>query len=87
MFSITELARVLLGIVTNVELNVLIRVERNPISSTVPLISSTSIISPTPKGLSVKIAREPKKLARVSCNASATANPPMPSPASKLDIL
>ena len=57
----------------------MIRVLRMPTSTTVPSKPFTLIVSPIPKGLSVKMVNAPKIFFTVSCAARAKAIPPMPS--------
>ena len=58
------------------------RVERRPMSSTVPMVSPTRHRSPTLITRSLRMLRPPKRFSIVFCAASASAMPPMPSVAS-----
>ena len=65
---------------------VLIFVDLNEISITVPSLLPTQIQSPTKKGLSVYIDIPEINPFTKSCAAKATSAPPIPSPATKPDI-
>ena len=67
-----------LGTATRAFAKVRIRVERMPMFSIVPSTSGVCIQSPTSKGLSENITREPKRFAAVSLAARAKARPPKP---------
>ena len=54
-----------------------------PMASTVPDLSSTTMKSPTSKGLSMTMVRDAKISPRIFWTARATAIPPMPSTSSK----
>src|SRR5260370_41154047 len=75
------------GTVTMVRFSVGMRVERNPISSTVPTRSPNRQKSPTATGRSVMTATPPKRFSTVFCAASAIARPPTPSPAKMVVVL
>ena len=62
---------------------VLTRVLRKPTFSTTPVIDPKEIISPTWKGLSKNIVKDPKRFSKLSLDANATATPPTPSPAAR----
>ncbi len=69
------------GMETRVRSRVRIRVERMPISSTVPTSSPKRQKSPTRTGASATSVMPPKRFSRVFCAARATARPPTPRPA------
>ena len=69
------------GIETTVRFSVRIRVDRRPMSSTVPVIVPTRQNWPMWIGLSPMIIIPPKRFSSVFCDASATAIPPTPRPA------
>ncbi len=56
-------------------------VERKPTSSIWPRRLSVFTKSPTTKGLSIKIKNDPNRFSKVSFDAKAIANPPIPKPA------
>ena len=62
------------------------RVLFTPMCSTVPEEASTARKSPSPKGLSRAMETEASRSASTLCTASASAMPPMPSPASSGSI-
>lgn len=70
-----------LGMLTTVRSSVRIRVERRPIASTSPSTPSMITQSPTRNGWSIPMETDPKKCSSVFCAPSATAMPPIPSPA------
>jgi hypothetical protein len=70
----------LFGIVTSVRSAVRMRVERRPMSSTVPSCCPTLQASPTRTGRSAITEKPPKRFSSVFCAASATAKAPTPRP-------
>ena len=56
------------------------RVLLNPTFSTTPVTEPTVTISPTVKGWSKKIVKEPKRFSKLSLEAIARASPPIPRP-------
>ena len=87
IFSMSSLAISSLGIVVWFPLRSRRRVERNPISSTMPSWPFTTIRCPILYGLSSKIMMLPIKFFSVSCDARAMARPPTPRPASSVLML
>src|ERR1700730_7098650 len=80
-FSTVALTTELFGIDISELSDVRTRVLRKPTSSTVPSLPATLTTWPTRNGFSIMINIEPRRLARLSRAASATAKPPTPSPA------
>ena len=76
--------RLPLGRLITVRSRVRKRVERIPISSTVPTKSSTLTKSPTRKGWSTAREMEPKRFSTVFWAPKAKARPPMPRPARRV---
>ena len=70
-----------LGTLRIVRSSVRMRVERSPTRSTVPNVSPSFRKSPTRTALSKTSEKPPMTFSSVFCAASATAMPPMPSPA------
>ena len=68
--------------VTSIRSRVRMRVERRPISSTVPVTPAAVTVSPTLNGLSPAMVTAPKMFSIVFWEANAIAMPPMPRPAS-----
>ena len=80
------LIKFLFGTVTKLLSKVLILVLLNPTFSTTPVIPPIVMISPTVKGLSKNIVKEPSRFSRLSFDANATATPPIPRPAANAVI-
>ena len=77
----------LFGTVTTLLSKVLIRVLLKPTFSTVPVTPPIVTVSPTVKGLSKKIVKEPNKFSKLSLEAKAKATPPIPNPVTNAVIL